>query len=524
MSEAVTPPRPQLYDRENEARSQYQRVRYSILLEDFDGVQQDFMAETLGEDTASLFGMPDTSLNPLASQTRQLTVPGLYGRAPTRRGPPAGDVLVGPQGHMARYWPRMQQVQYFTVGTGVWFQRASVVGSGASARLVYRMVQPHNVVVWVSEDDPMEAVALWELRLRSYYDDRGQLHRLYTWDQWQLGDMHRGGKEPPLYRVVECGLNGQPGRDMSSRFIRAPGGRAGACVGPHYVWRDPATGNPFLPWLVHRALDSGEYWPSWRRNLHRGTLRACTNWTFVARSALFATGEHVLLGGVDLDAFPGVEVRYGDDNAQPGAATQLSMRVQPGTVTAVPVTPGTSMQAVTVKAGIHLPHLLDFANMYNVLLSIGDGINPSDALRQHANPTSGAALTISVQSRREFSAQVTPLFLATDLRAIWMSGTLLHLVGAGPPMFTPGLHTVEYHTIPLTPTEQADQRDQLQWEVGEGYLGPVEAYQQLHPGVDYATAFQAVVASRVEAARVQAAVQEALEGTNPDPDPDPDHE
>lgn len=512
-------PRPVLYDQVNEARSLYQRTRYQLLRDDFDRVQEEFTAETLGEVHASVLGVPDTTLNPLASQTRQLVVPGLYGRAPTRRAPPGGEALVGPQGAMAPYWPRMQQVQYYAVGTGVWHQRVSVIGSGDAARLVFRAVAPHDLVVWVSDEDPMDVVALWELRLRQWWerDERGspRLHQTYAWDQWDRGDPREGRGRPPSYRVVECTVDGQPGRDLSTRFIEG-----GAREGASYWWRYPDTGEPFLPWLHHHAVDSGEFWPSWRRALHRGTLRSCIHWTFVARSALFATGEHTLLAGVDPDAFPGVSVHQGDGNlGLPAGVPPLhTMPVTPGTISVLPTREGQNIQAVTVRAGVHLPHLLEFANTYQMLMGVGDGLNPSDATRRSANPTSGAALEISAQSRREFSAQIMPLFHATDLRAIRMSAAMLALAGRPVPL---GGYTLEYHTIPLTPTEQADAREQLQWEEDRGFLGPVEAYQAIHPGVDYDTAQAAVVAARVERARVDELVRQALEAEGLAPPPRP---
>ena len=74
--------RPRLYDDANQQRSEYQQVRYAILTENFDREMVDWIAQSAGEDVAQLWGIPDTALNPLASGTRQLVTPGLYGHRP----------------------------------------------------------------------------------------------------------------------------------------------------------------------------------------------------------------------------------------------------------------------------------------------------------------------------------------------------------------------------------------------------------------------------------------------------------
>lgn len=497
-------PRPVLFDAENQRRSEHYAVRTAILADDFAELATQWMEEAYGEEQVRTWGPPDTTLNPLASQTRQLTTPGLYGISPKVNGTGA---LLGPDGLLAKvgFWSRSQWLQYMTVGIGVYFRRVGVTwdvdqatGERANHRLTDRLVNPANVVVFVDEYNCIQK--LWELRLRERLGNDGSVERFWLWDQWDVSN-----PASPSLRVVEAGLTGTVGRDVSVDWLVLPDGSRGALVGDAYEWRDP-DGKPFLPWVTYRATDGGDFWTSWRRAMHGGTLRACAYWTFTSRSALFSTGEHHIIGGVDTGSMPGADTKRGDGNRESAAAPQLTMRVSPGMITMVPVKANQQLTDISIGPGVNLPNLQAFASTYGWLMAMAEGIT-SDAMRTGANPTSGAALAISATQRREFSAQVTPLFSAADIECMTKFAWMLRIAGVDVPDTG---YSIEYHTIPLSPGEQADERAQLEWEEDRGQLSPIDLHMRLHPGQTREQAIEALVAARADAAEIEAMVEEEL--------------
>lgn len=471
-------------------------MRRKILDEDFDREAAEYLDQLAGSDTARLWGAPDTSMNPLSSHTRQLTTPGLYGRTPTAVVPDGGEVLMGPDGlwDRAGIWPRNQGLQYLTVGAGIWFRRLNLVdlGRGEGAQLVDRLVDPADVYVEVDEAAPMVPVVLWELRKRTHWNGECW-ESFYAWDQFDLRD-----PEHPTYRIVRCDGVGGTSEDVTAT-IASPDIAAGL-----YEWRTP-DGLPFLPYVTYRAVDTGCFWPMWRRAVHRGTMRATAHWTYTGRAALFATGEHILVSGIK--ALPGV-THHGDYNRDQLAAPSQSLSVQPGTITVVEQEQGQQMSSIKIGPGVNLPNLLQFSNIYNMLLAVGDGLQPADVMRQSANPTSGAALAISAESRREFSAQVLPFFRNSDLQAIRKAAWML--IAANHPCAEDG-YSLSYHTVPLTPSEQEDLRKDLEWKRKEGQISSVDEHLQLFPGKTRAQAVEAIITARVEEASLEAEVQKRLD-------------
>lgn len=485
------PARPKLFDETNSMRSVYQTVRQQILDENFTEVLIEWIQETEGPDATHRFGNPDTSLNPLASNTRQLTTPGLYGKTPDVRYPESARELLGPGGHFERagVWTRAQTLQYYTVGQGVYFRNPMVIAHRLTGEpvLVDRIVSPRDIVVFVDEANPSEPVAVWELRLR-------QVDKKPKWcfDVWDIEN-----KEEPSFSVKEVNYGGEITEDVTSNVVPDYDG---------WVWKTPE-GIPFLPWVVYRAVDSGDFWPEYRRGMHQGTLRACTHWTYTSRSALFATGEHHLVVGVNPDSIPAT-VKRGDWNNQQESTPQRSMAVTPGMITFLQPNDGESTTFHSIGPGVNLPNLSAFANMYHMQMAVVDGLNPTDATRKSANPTSGAALEISSESRRAYSMQVEPLFRRADSEYIRKVADMFR--AAGVDYGDTSEVSVTYHQISLTPTEREDLRADLEWQVTQGQISPAEAYMKLNPGVSREAAVKAVVAARVETATIDQMVSDQL--------------
>lgn len=495
----------------DQLRSEYQATRYALLTEDCSEAVLEFIKEQAGDEVVGHWGAPDTALNPMAATTRQLVTPGLYGRKPTIHATADAEELIGPDGAMdaARIWSRNQWVAYLTVGIGIVFRRLSRV----DGRLVDRVVLPQNVCVDVAEDDPTRIVRLCELRTRRLVEPDGT-YTAYCWDVWEIGPDENGVPQASyrVYRARSIEGRGGLGDDISARLLSASVdgdlvfGALTTQAGT-YEWLDEA-GEPFLPWNVRRAVDTGTFWPVWRRGMHSGSFRALAYWTYTGHSALFATGEHHILTGVDLSGMAGAVVSNGPKGAQSGSAQPAaSIRFHPNTMTSIPLLEGQTMQSLKIGPGVNLPNLASWANQYHLTLAIGDGLQPSDATRQSANPTSGAALEISAASRREFSVQVAPLFRDADLELIRICALLLVADGISVP--TRG-YAITYHTIPLSPTEQEDLRAELEWEEENGQVSPIDVHLRLNPGKTRAQALADIVAARADAVQIDTLVAAEL--------------
>lgn len=493
---------------EDQERSEYQQLRARMLDHTFDADVRDFAKEAHGKENAGLLGLPDTSLALLPSLTRQLSVPGLYGTQPTTHGPdgPATDAMLDPESGAVQqcgYWQLMQHVSYMANGMGVYGVRlhAQISQLTGEAEAALRCVPPHNVYVIPDPARPTQALFLSELLIRPYRRKGSDItEQGWFWDVFDFTN-----PQDPKYRILEAVSMVQGpevfGADWTDFFepelTEYPRG-----------WRSPA-GVPFIPLVWHRSVDTGEFWPTVRRGLHAGTLRSAVHWTFCSHAAVFAAGEHNLVGGVAEEAFPAemqAAVLGPDGASQPGFMT---MRIRPGTVTLLPTEQDKTLTVAPLRAGINLPELLGFAQAYATQQYIDNGVSPSDAQRKHANPTSGAALEINQSDKRAHAKAVEPLYRKTDTLALQYLGWMLTAV-SGVQHQAAGL-SVTYHTAPLTPGEQAEQRNQLEWEVEQGQRGPVDTHLVLHPGKTRDQALVDIVAARVETAQVDQLVQDELD-------------
>lgn len=491
-STAQLPTRPRMPTDADEWRSQHQAARWKILNEDWEDIEQDWLENHVGKERVALWGPPDLSANPLAEISRQLATPGLYGSAPeVRHQDEAAQRLVGPGGYLsaAGYWTRMQRVQYLAHGLGDVYHAHDVSDDG---RLVLRLVRPQDVYVEVDADETDRAVALWELRLR-WWDARAKW--VYTWDRYDLGEW-RGAVEvrPPSYSVALATQDGKAGEDVSNVFLVRPDGTSGGLFGDAYPFR-VADGTPILRHIHYRTLNSGDYWNHLdRRGVHRGTLNTALYYTYAGHCARDATGRMVFCVGVEAPA----DVQRDEGNyGQP----LRTMQMTPGAAYFTEPTGQGQPLIVEVGPGANLPDVSAWAQAYELKQATRWGLNPADITRQHANPTSGAALAISTSQKREVMGQVEEIFRAADLEAIRVSAALLRLAGVDAGLPEDG-YSITYAPIRHTPQEDRDERDAIDWEVSKGYLSPLDAYRRLHPGATAEDALAAIVQAREDQARI----------------------
>lgn len=493
--QTVIPARP-AFGGEDQTRAERNLLAYRMLTHKFAEDAAEFFIEAYGKENAAAMGIPDTTLAPLPAQTAQLTTPGLYPTRPHVGHPRAGDedvdrVVNTETGALtrARYFSRMNAVMYKTVGVGNWIQRVHIRGEGAAAYPTLQPAYPWDVRVMCSEEDPMEVLTLWWLRLRSRDLGNGRKDWGWYWDVYDISD-----PEAPTFTIRNA-LDDGDDHDYTAEFLGGP-----------VAWDWAADdGTPFLPFVFHHAEDAGTFWTEYRPALLHGTLRAVANWTLTGQAALWGQGNHNVIGGVDPDA---LNVSTLQPDGRISDRPVHTLRNTPGTVTFVPVEQDKQLQLVTMTTGVDLARLVDFSNTYAMNLAITDGISPSDATRRSANPTSGAALTISQADKRAFAARVTPVFTASDLRAIWVIAQMMTRA-TGLPHAAEG-YTISYPPVPLTPTEQAEVRANLEWEIEHGQKSRTAVYKALHPGASDELAFESVVRAAVEEAEIDAEIARRL--------------
>lgn len=504
-------------------RVTYHEARHALITDDFDELIEQWVEEQAGEETAEQWGRPDTSLNPISSATRQLATPGLYGTRPEVH----GDPTIAEALDAAGWWGRGQHASYLQIGIGIVFRRcllrATRRGEATDVRVLDKLVAPHRVHVVCDPDDPSDVRELYHLHRRR--NAAGEV--AWVWDAWRLTTDPATGRVVGTWSVhvphAEQPTGGawSPGRDVSADYLRDADGRAGPISGDAFPCVDEA-GDAVLPWAVYRATDTGEFWPlHWRRAMHRGSLHAATHWTYVERTALFATGEAHLLVGLDADALP-VQVRKGDNDGDASAKPAATIALHPNTLVPVPRSPDAGpVQDVKVGPGLNLPVQLEFAIAYNALTHVADGLNPSDATRSHANPTSGMALEISARNRREFANQIEPFCLRADMRAIELYTHQFRRVYAGATFAEASTWAIKYAKIPLTPQEQDELRKQLDWEAAAGQLSRVELRRRLYPTKSEKQAKAELVAIAVQDAELDKAIKDAVALVAPPPPPPP---
>lgn len=495
LTTTISVARPQMPTQDDELRCQKQAARWFILTEDFEELLSQWMVTRVDEQRLAAWGPPDTSSNVLSDMCRQFSTPGLYGTRPSVfHADVTNQGLVGPGGYMDRsgYWTMMQVVQYFTIGMGDFLVRADADASGLS----FRLVRPQDVWIYASTDRPDVPLILWELRLRHVKWPTEEVGRwVYAWDQYDLGEIAADGTliREPSYRVVQAtGI--ERGMDLSSLFIGK------AYVGADYRYRH-ADGRPFLPFPIYRAVDGKQPW----NHLHkvgatRGTLNAATHWTYAGHCARDASGKAVLVSGL-------MPIMGDAQNAGEAGAIR-SIQISPGALMYHAPMEGAQPFVQEIGPGGNLNEVAQFAHFYESKQMARWGISADDVTKSGSDPASGAALFISRQSKREYAAQVKPLFERADLDAIRICAALLRL--AEVETFAETGYSISYSEIPRSPAEEKAMRDEIDWDLEHGHISEVDAYLRRHPGAREEDAMAAITKAAVDRAKLEQARAVAL--------------
>jgi hypothetical protein len=496
--------------REDQARVLVQESLNAVLSDDWETVLSDFVEAHIGPERAATWGPVDTSVNDIADFARQVTTPGFYGMRPAvmnTEDPDAAERLIGEGGLLdsANLWNKLQHIEYMAVGMGEYLIRPTVDTTGL---IGLRAVAPHWVYAESHPDDPSRPVVIGELRPRF-------LPRLdswlWCWDHYSI----KFGEES--YKVLAAeGKTGKgvvitKGDDLSADFLASEDNPRGDYTGAAYPFRwEGGTGYAYLPYAWYRSLDTMALWGfSHRRGPLRGTLNSGLLSTYAMQSARDATGRAIIAAGL----MPMVgEVQ---DAGQPNQVR--SVVVKPGAIMYHQAMEGAQPFVQEIGPGAMLQQISQYASQYSGRIASRFGLNPEAATRKAANPTSAAALAITDTQRREFSAQLEPLFRASDLKLIRMIAALWNAAMAGdasPAMPERG-YTITYQAVPKTPDEMEADREQWAWEEERGLLSKIQLYQRQHPGATRDAALAALRQVAADDAELSAVLP-------PDDDDEPD--
>ena len=484
--------RPPMPTEADQARATHQRTRLELLTEEHHDVASDWRVEHIGDERAAVQGPLDLSVNPIANICRQLSTPGHYGARPTITHADAAGLDLVERMDDAGYWTRMQEVEYLALGLGDVF-----VAHGWDTRskaLSYRIVFPHNVMIFTSSSAPDVPIALWELGTRV---DPLTGRAFYAWDQYDISDPAN-----PTYRIVRASTSEADGDpDVTAQYLPAD-------FPEPYPWR-LEDGAPILRHVRYRDADTGRAWNTYnKRGAHHGTLNSIVLASYMMHCARDASGRTVIMVGVEPLMGSGQGIGSRDRVA--------TAPLLPGTIAYHQATDGAQPMVVEVGPGAHLAEVAAVSSEYEIRQAIRWGLNPADITRQHANPTSGAALAISNKAKREFADRTTPIFRRVDRQALALSAVVSRVFGG---ISSPESgYAISYSQIPMTPDELAAERDDDDWQLGHSLKSPIDLYIERHPG---ATRESALAAIAQAIADKQAIDDEVARITGPPPPPPP---
>jgi hypothetical protein len=449
----------------DEDRSRLLLPMSRVLSEDWSDVAADYMSEFIAEERLAGWGPPDTSDNVFADICRQLSTPGHYGHRPTiRHRTPAANRLIKPGGLLdqARYASKLQSVEYHAWGLGDMLVHVHAPGPD---RLVLRPVQPQDVYVEPSEDDPSEPVVIWELRRRYVAAAGGTI---WAWDRWSARP------DDPHFRVVAAQdakldqhVDGvKNGEDLTALLFGE------TFDGADYRWR-LKDGAPALPFGWYRTADSGALWQSTvRYGAFKATLGVAVLSTYVMHAARDASGSTVIVHGLEPPSTTSRRIGSEDQTR--------SIHLAPGSMLFLAEREGSKGVGVTtVGPGANLQPLDLFLRAKRQQAAERFGIGDAAAVQNSANPMSAQSMLLSQATRREAAEQSEELFRAGDLALLRACSVVLRAHGVDVPEDG---YTVQYWRPDAMPQEMAARRDQDEWDVAHGYRSTVDVYMDRHPG------------------------------------------
>lgn len=439
---------------DEQRRVQSQSVRYDIAMEDSKEVLDEHLKDYLSPEVLLTWGEPDRARNALASVSHALSTPGHYGRAPTVIAP---DQAVADRlnDEMRTVWPGLQHAEFLTYACGSVATMLELLpeDEDGDGELIQHVVPAHQC--WaIAGQHPARPAVFRQLRVVTASVNGAEAKELYAWSEWDVRDL-----KAPVYRLVEALADGGLGADLTDQ-IRPD------ITGYPFVRSD---GRPYMPWTIDRSHDTGDLW-NWKRGggAARGTLMGMLLATATNVAALRSTGKVTMM-----IACKPVNTRTVYDAN--GAAVQ-TFDAQPGAFLSLePTSPGTQPSVVEVGEVDTLPALSAYTDKYVANLAQDMGVTPSDAMRTGANPASGAALTITNETKRLEQRRRGELARQADEHRLRTAAYLLGLDAEG--------IGVLYDEIELSSQEVAADLAVDQQEISMGIASRIDVLVRRRPGM-----------------------------------------
>jgi len=390
-----------------------------------------------------IVGKPDTGTNAMRSIVRQLSAMydrGVVLRHDSEQAESMGTMLMADAG-----WASIgTQVQRMTLAAREWLVRPSLSERG----LLLRQVSPAMVVAEASPDDPDQPWRLTEARVRTGPDGPD-----WYWDVLDVSD-----PAAPTYRV----LLAKDRSDASDLFIGGP--REGGA----YPFRDDA-GAPVLPYALYHAERTGDLW-SWADGLEaiESTLTIAVLWSWWLHSVRdSAWAQRYTVDAALRSAAP----------SGSGLNTSASVTTDPSSVMQFR-TDGESPGVGQWNPPVDPLTLGTALSEYEQRILAQYDISPAAA--QRAEGSSGYAIALRHDAIRQAQRRMEPQFRRADEQ-------LLRAVGAvtrGTPLAIPSDGwSLTYPGPERTAGELEASVERWQRLIDAGLASPVDAYQDMHPGI-----------------------------------------
>jgi hypothetical protein len=108
-----------------------------------------------------------------------------------------------------------------------------------------------------------------------------------------------------------------------------------------------------------------------------------------------------------------------------------------------------------------------------------EGVSPAELQRLSGDATSGYAIALTNEGKRQAQRRFGPQFQARDRSLLVKSAALWNRAHPDETQYPEGPYTVSYQAIPRSDIEERALREQLDWELTRGYLTPAEALARL---------------------------------------------
>lgn len=421
---------------------------------------EDDAMSVLGTQRREAMGVLDQSCNLGPQICRELSTCYLQPPQVTRAG--SSPRLTAADGPVSRalLWSLMPDFQ----GRVLWLQdyvmRLDITSEGG---LLYRPVPPHLVEAIPDPAHPDQPIYYREWVWRTLSDG----------PQWTQDVIDLRGEEPSMTALSESGA-----RDLTAEIFGGP------MAGPDYPYRW-GSGKPWIPVEVYHRDPSCALW-SWRRGreLFSATRIAAVLWSFYVHLLRTCTWrQKAILGGRAKMGVPGGEhgARY--------------MALDPTSILVVDSPEGSAAVPQLGSWDENDPRVVLAAiEGYMAQAAHSEGVSPAELQRISGEATSGYAMSLTNEGKRAAQRRFGPQFQIRDQSLIAKSAALLNRTSdAGYPEDG---YVVSYVSVPRSPEEERALREQIDWEIGRGYISEAEGLVRLRPELSISDATTIIARNR----------------------------